>query len=94
MKAFGGDNLGRPDLDAKYATGDVIKFLSKIGIDLGTYTPQPVIVFTNPKSVVTSDGSIIPALPETKLKEFIRKQVKQNGISPELVTRIKQNIGE
>ena len=94
LKAFGGENLGRPELDAKYSVGDVIKYLNKLGVDLGTYIPQSVIVFTNPKSVVEAEGSSTPVVTQEKLKEYIRKQVKVNSVSPELITQVKKSIGE
>lgn len=94
LKTFGGESLGRPELDARYAVGDVVKFLAKKEIDLGTYTPQPVIVFTNPKADLKSEGSLIPAMVSDKLKEYIRKQVKSTGFSPELLTQIKKSIGD
>jgi hypothetical protein len=94
LKAFGGENLGRPELDARYSVGDVSKFLNKLGVDLGRYVPQAVIVFTNSKSVVEDEGSLTPAVTQEKLKEFIRKQVKVNSIPPEIINQVKKSIGE
>lgn len=94
LKAFGGENLGRPELDAKYSVGDVIKFLNKLGIELDPYTPQPVIVFTNARSTVETVGSSTPAMTQDKLKEFIRKQGKSNVIFPDKIAKIKKLIEE
>jgi hypothetical protein len=94
LKAFGGENLGRPDLDAKYSVGDVSKFLTKQGVDLGGYVPQAIIVFTNSKSVIEAEGSITPVVTQEKLKEYIRKQVKVNSIPPEKISQVKKSIGE
>ena len=94
LKAFGGESLGRPDLDAKYATSDVVKQLAKIGVDSGNFNPQAIIVFTNPKTVVKSEDSPVPAVTQDKLKEFIRKQVKTSNLSTALLSDIKQKLGE
>ena len=93
LKTFGGDSLGRPDLDARYASTDLVKQMSKLNVDLGKYTPQPIIVFINPKVLVKAEGSQIPAVTLDKLKEFIRKQVKLNNISPDIITAINKELG-
>jgi len=93
LKTFGGESLGRPDLDAKYASTDIVKQMSKLNVDLGKYTPQPIIVFVNPKVSVKAEGSQIPAVTIDKLKEFIRKQVKTNNISPEIIATINKDLG-
>lgn len=94
LKSFGGESLGRPDLDAKYALGDLTKQLAKLGIDTGTYTPQSIIVFTNPKAEIKSENSPVPAFPQEKLKEFIRKQVKSSSFPQEKLVLIKEKLGE
>ena len=94
LKTFGGESLGRPELDAKYAFGDLVKGLAKSGVDVVNYTPQSIIVFTNPKAVVKSDGSPVIALTQEKLKEYIRKQVKVNSFPPEKLSELKLKLGE
>ncbi len=94
LKTFGGESLGRPDLDAKYAISDIVKQLTKIGIDSSKFNPQAIIVFTNPKAVVKSEDSPTPVVTQDKLKDFIRKQVKINGISTDLLTEIKLKLSE
>jgi hypothetical protein len=94
LKTFGGESLGRPDLDAKYAVQDLIKMFSKLEIDPGNAVPQAIIVFQNPKAVVKSEGSPIPAMTQEKLKEYIRKQVKANTFSPANILKLKQKLGE
>jgi hypothetical protein len=94
LKTFGGESLGRPDLDAKYAMGDLAKGLGKFGIDVGNYTPQSIIVFTNPKAVVKSEDSPVPALTQEKLKEYIRKQIKANPFPQDKLAELKQKLGD
>ena len=92
MKTFGGDNLGRPDLDSNYAVSDLVKFFEKKGVKLGLVTPEPVIVFTNEKAVVNPEGYTGLAVTTEKIKEFIRKRAKNNPIAPDLLSAIHQAI--
>jgi hypothetical protein len=93
LKTFGGESLGRPDLDAKYAISDAVNFIQKKGIELNDYIPQTIAVFTNPKAVLQTENTPIPAITEEKLKEFIRKQGKSVAISPDLIKKIQESIG-
>jgi hypothetical protein len=94
LKTFGGESLGRPDLDAKYAVSDLQKLLKKLDLSTGEYVPQAILVFTNPKAVTKSESSPIPALPSEKVKEYIRKQLKTNNLSPELIAQVKAKLEE
>jgi hypothetical protein len=60
LKTFGGESLGKPDLDSRYAVSDIQKFLTKKNINLGDYVPESVIVFTNDKATVMVEDSPIP----------------------------------
>jgi len=94
LKTFGGESLGRPDLDARYAVSDLEKLLAKMELNAGDYKPQSIIVFTNPKATVKSENSPTPAIPVEKLKEIIRKQVKTTTLSPEILQKLKDKLGE
>ncbi len=94
LKTFGGESLGRPDLDTRYAVSDLVKQLAKIEVNVGDYVPQSVIVFLNPKAVVKSENSPTPAITVEKLKDYIRKQVKGNNLSPEILDKVKQKLDE
>lgn len=92
LKTFGGESLGRPDLDAGYNVTDVSKFMAKIGVDLGNVVPEPVIVFTNPKASLNASDSPVGAVSIEKLKEFIRKKPKAEALPVELLTSIQTKI--
>ncbi len=92
LKTFGGDSLGRPDLDANYAVGDITKYFEKKGVSLGTTVPEPVIVFVNDKATVNTEGFTGSAVTVDKLKEYIRKRAKIAPLAPELLTDISEKI--
>ncbi|KAF0112513.1 MAG: hypothetical protein FD147_109 [Chloroflexi bacterium] len=92
LKTFGGDSMGRPNLDSKYALIDILKYFEKKGVDLGAYTPEPIIVFTNDKAYVFTEESPVNAVTAEKLKEFIRKRTKTNVVSAQLIKVIQESI--
>jgi hypothetical protein len=93
LKTFGGESLGRPDLDAKYASLDLEKLLAKINVNVENTNLKTVMVFTSPKAELISEGSEIPAIPIAKLKDYIRKQTKSNLLSPEIINQINLTLG-
>lgn len=92
LKTFGGDSIGRPELDANYAVTDITKFIEKKGVSLGSIVPEPVLVFTNEKASINSEGYAGSAVTADKLKEFIRKRAKSNPVPPELIEAIQKAI--
>jgi hypothetical protein len=92
LKAFGGDSLGRPEQDSNFAVMDISKYFKKKGIDLGSVTPEPVLVFTNEKATVNSEGYSGSATTAEKLKDIVRKKPKGTGVSPELLVAIQKAI--
>lgn len=92
LKAFGGERLGNPEKEAAYTAKDTLRFFEKSGIDLGSHTPEPLLVFTNEKATLTADESETAAVTAVKLKEFVRKKAKQSPLSSELLTKIEENI--
>jgi hypothetical protein len=92
LKTFGGDSLGRPDLDSNYAVADITKFFEKKGISLGNAIPEPVLVFVNDKATVNSEGFNGGAVTADKLKDFIRKRAKTSPLAPELLATISDKL--
>jgi hypothetical protein len=88
LKTFGGESLGRPDLDSGYNVTDVLKHMAKNSIELGKVVPESIIVFTNPKATINAAESPIGAVPIEKLKEFIRKKPKTDVLPVELLASI------
>jgi hypothetical protein len=88
LKTFGGESLGRPESDSQYTVGDITKFFQKKGVDLGTTIPEPVLVFTNEKASINTEGYEGFAVTSEKLKEFIRKRTKANPVPLEILSAI------
>lgn len=92
LKTFGGDNLGRPDLDSNYAVSDITKYFEKKGVNLGTAVPEAVLVFVNDKAILNFEGYTGGAVTTDKLKEYIRKRAKLSPLSPELLAAISEKL--
>lgn len=94
MRTFGGENIGRPDNEAKYTVEDVSKFLLKNGVQIESFKPESLLVFTNSKAIVEAEDSPVSAVPSPKLKEFLRKKAKEKPFSTEKVKEIEAKIAE
>jgi hypothetical protein len=81
LKVFAQESLGRPDIEAKAELDEVQKFLDKTLGELPKPPVQVALVFTNPQADVQAPDAPYPALDLEKLKEYIRKRVKENSKS-------------
>ncbi len=85
MKIFGQEGLGRPDQDTYSLVQEFQKFVTK-EVDIPNLpTPQVAMVFlADPKKVsLVAPDSPVPAMHIEKLKDFVRKQAKENSIRNE-----------
>ncbi len=85
MKIFGQENLGRPEQDTYALVQDFQKFITK-EVDIPNLpSPQVAMVFlTDPKKVsIVAPDSPIPIMNVDKLKDFVRRQAKENQIRSE-----------
>ena len=88
-KISGMDSLGKPDLDAQSNVADLKKFLNtQIGNDQYP-EPAPVLVFVHPEATVNIAGAPVPGFKSEKLKDFIRKQSKNQPVPVDLLEKIK-----
>ena len=79
LKLFGQEGLGRPDMEVRYNTDDLTKFLTKNSIE--PLPPiQPVLVFLNPKAELEVADAAAPTLDVDKLKDWVRKHSKEGAI--------------
>jgi hypothetical protein len=88
LKAFGQENLGRPDTEIQYGINETRKFLEK---QLpGTELPEirAALLFFNEKTELAVEGAPYPAIKADKAKDFFRKRVKDMGIAPDLLAKI------
>ncbi|HVP21286.1 MAG TPA: hypothetical protein VMS73_05435 [Anaerolineaceae bacterium] len=78
MKLFGQEGLGRPDQEVYNLYQDMQKYISKEVSIPNLPSPQVAMVFLSDKSTVQAQDSPVPAMHIEKLKDFIRKQAKEN----------------
>jgi len=88
LKIFAQEGIGRPDLDAKSDVEKITSFLSK---KLASEIPlvSAAIVFTDKRADVQADSAPIPTLTADKLKDYIRRQAKENPYPIDLINKIK-----
>ena len=86
LKLFGNEGLGRPDMEAKYAQSDLVSYVKKLGLDPAPLTDNVIIVFTNAKADISIENSPSFAVTGEKLKEFLRKKMKENPVSVEWIS--------
>lgn len=87
-RLVGQEGIGRPDLEAESYQSDLIKFLKKSIPEEELPRIQPVIVFTNPKASVQAQDAPIPTMHVEKLKDYIRRSVKEAPANPEAIRQV------
>jgi len=88
LKVFAQEGLGRPDLDSKTDIDKLTEFLSKA---MGAEIPEvkSVLVFTDKRADLQVEGAPIPTMAAEDLKEFFRKQAKENPLPGNFLASIK-----
>lgn len=92
LKLFGNEGLGRPDMEAKYAQTDLADYVKKLGLDPSPLTNNVILVFTNPKADISLEDSPTLATTGEKLKEFLRRKLKENPISADWISELVQKL--
>lgn len=92
MKTFGGESLGRPENEARYSVEDATKFISQNEIRLTPFVPEALLVFTNEKATIIADESPIAAVQAARLKEYLRKKVKEKPMSLDMIKEVENKI--
>ncbi len=90
LRAFAQEGIGRPDLEAPAEVQSIAKFLQKRLPDREIPEPQVALIFTNEKADLQVEGAPLLILPLKKLKETVRKAVKETPLSPVLMTEINE----
>jgi hypothetical protein len=78
LKLFAQEGLGRPDQDVYSLYQDLQKYINKEVEIPNLPPPQVVMAFLDEKAVVQAQESPIPAVGIEKLKDFMRRQAKEN----------------
>jgi len=92
LKVFAQDSLGKPETEAKYAVEDMKKYFEK---KLEGFTIPPInaaMIFYNPKVEIAAENSEIPALIPDKLKDFLRKAVKEKELPLSTIQTIQKAL--
>jgi hypothetical protein len=92
FKLFGGENLGRPEVEAQYIASDFAKYAKKKFPDIQVPEVNPILIFTNKKAELDIDNSPIPAVTLEKLKDFIRKRSKEEPVALSTVQAIQKKL--
>ena len=82
LRIFAQEGIGRPDLELEGEIEATRRFFKKQLPEIELPGIQGVLVFTNEKAVLETEGSPIPTVPSKKLKEFVRKSSKENPLTP------------
>jgi len=80
MKIFGQEGLGRPDQEVRSSLSEMENYIKKrVDAEELQALPDPraVLVFLHPKAVVDAADAHIPTLHVDKLKDFMRRQAKE-----------------
>jgi len=92
MKIFGQENLGRPDNEIRINRENFEDYWKKYFKD----TPQPelktALVFTSERVSVNAPNAPYPTITVDKLKDVIRREMKENPLSNEDYETIKSLI--
>ncbi len=92
LKVFGGEGLGHPEREVKFAIEDATKFFSKNEILPSEYAPEPVLVFTNDRVILEVENSRIPAVSGAKLKDYIRKKAKTTALPDQIARDLEKQL--
>jgi hypothetical protein len=92
MKWFAQESLGRPDQESSSALADLNKFIEK-EIDIeGLPEPAVALVFVHPKVTVEAADAHLPTMAVDKLKDFMRRQARENPIPLDSIRLLQQQL--
>jgi hypothetical protein len=91
---FGVEALGNPVLDAAAEANSLEGRLRKILKDEVIPEIRPIILFLNERTQVEAEGSPIPAVHASKIKEFIRRMPKTATLTTDQQQRVLEYIGK
>lgn len=89
LKMFAQEGLGRPDIEIKADLENLTEYLKKNQPE--DHTPpeiNAVMVFSDDRAELETEGSPIPVMKIDQLKEFIRKTAKQTPLLPEVQKQV------
>lgn len=90
LRLFAQEGIGRPDLDAPNTARVIQRYLKKYLPELEIPDPRPVLVFTSEKVELETIDAPIPTVALKKLKEVIRKSVKEPAMDTDTLKSIQE----
>lgn len=83
LRIFGQENIGRPDLEVNAEKQSLTNYLSRL-LPEGTQVPdiRSALLFTDPNVQLDVERAPLPALTPKDLKDFLKKQAKENPLPP------------
>ncbi len=94
LKFFGNEGIGRPDLELQYTQSDLVNYVKKLGLDPAPLAENVILVFTNAKTNVSLENAPGMATTGEKLKDFLRKRLKENPLPAEWVAEFRSKLPE
>lgn len=85
MKIFAQEGIGRPDSEILRLEEDLQKYLKKKLPEATLPEIHTALVFTDEKTNVEADNAPTPTLHIKKLKDFLRRQAKDNPANPDAI---------
>jgi len=79
------DGIGKPEQEVQVNLNDIQTYIDKNAKIEGLPTPMAAMVFTHPKVVIQAPDAPIATLAIDKLKDFIRRQSKENPADLEAI---------
>jgi hypothetical protein len=88
LKAFSQEGLGKPVSEAQFNKEELDRYLTKIGIKPDQAKTSALLVFTNEKAEIKGEGSPVPFVVSSKIKDYLRKQAKEINFDSEPIIEI------
>ncbi len=96
LRIFAQESIGRPDLEIDSETESLKRFISKQNETIELPALRTALVMTNVRTEIDEDidsDDHVYAITAGKLKELIRKQTKENNLSPIKLNEIQAALG-
>lgn len=91
-KIFGGDGIGKPDVEQQYMVNEYYKGMKKLsgGQDIPVLTP--VFVFLNPTVTLDAEDAPVHAIQLKKLKDTVRKKTSGEPVTQEVLEMLNETL--
>jgi hypothetical protein len=93
LRIFGQESLGRPEMEAEAVKKNLVAFFTK-ALPQNFVLPQvnTALIFTDPRVELEIDQAPLPALTPKDLKEFLKKNIRENPLDPEILDMLRKAL--